>query len=126
VSFKPIGEALPAPQRVLWQEMRTTPAGFVLYGGTALTLRLGHRRSEDFDFFSTGAFEPMQLLSRVSYLRGAKVVQAEINTLTCVADRAGPVPVSFFGGLPLRRIGEPDAHPQNGVQVASLLDLAGC
>ncbi|WP_373321508.1 nucleotidyl transferase AbiEii/AbiGii toxin family protein [Rivihabitans pingtungensis] len=26
--------------------------GFVLYGGTAIALRLGHRESVDFDFFS--------------------------------------------------------------------------
>jgi hypothetical protein len=103
-----------------------TPTNFVLYGGTALALRLGHRQSRDFDFFSAEVFEPDQLLSRVSYLRGAKIVQAEANTLTALIDRSGPVQVSFFGGLGLRRTGEPDICPENHVQVASLLDLAGC
>jgi hypothetical protein len=27
--------------------------GFVLYGGAAIALRLGHRQSVDFDFFSS-------------------------------------------------------------------------
>jgi len=34
--------------------------------------------------------------------------------------------VSFFGGLALKRVSNPDAANDNGVQVASLLDVAGC
>jgi hypothetical protein len=124
--FKPILDVLPQPQRALWEGLQATPADFVLYGGTALALRLGHRQSQDFDFFSAEAFEPEQLLCKVSYLRGAKMVQAGPNTLTAVVDRGGPVQLSFFGGLGLRRTGEPDICPENRVQVASLLDLAGC
>ena len=73
----------------------------------------------------TRAFEPRELLSIVPYLRGATVVREERNTLRCAVDRGGEVRVSFFGGLPLRRIDDPDVA-QNRVQVASLLDLAGC
>ena len=46
-------EILPAPQRRLWDDLKHTPREFVLYGGTAPALRLGHRHSEDFDFFPT-------------------------------------------------------------------------
>jgi hypothetical protein len=53
-------------------------------------------------------------------------MQTAINTLTVVVDRDGPVQLSFFGGLNLRRISEPDCCPGNRVQVASLIDLAGC
>ena len=125
-TFEPIVRVLPKPQRTLWEELRPTPTNFVLYGGTALALRLGHRQSQDFDFFSTGVFEPHELLSTVNYLRGVKVVQAATNTLTVIVDRGAPIQLSFFGGLGLRRIGEPDLCPENQVQVASLLDLAGC
>jgi hypothetical protein len=45
-------EILSPPQRRLWSELKETPQEFVFYGGTALALRLGHRTSEDFDFFS--------------------------------------------------------------------------
>jgi hypothetical protein len=34
---------LPPPQLKLWAELGATPECFTLYGGTALTLRLGHR-----------------------------------------------------------------------------------
>jgi hypothetical protein len=49
--FKPNLSILPEPQRRLWAELSNTPKTFVLYRGTALALRLGHRQSEDFDFF---------------------------------------------------------------------------
>ena len=38
--------------------MKTTPKHFVLYGGIALALRLGHRVSEDFDCFA--AYEALR------------------------------------------------------------------
>jgi len=125
-TFQPILDILPKPQRALWEELKATPPHFVLYGGTALAIRLGHRQSQDFDFFSTPALDSDHLLFGVSYLRGAKVVQAATNTLTVIVDRGAPIQLLFFGGLGLRRIGEPDICPGNQVQVASLLDLAGC
>ena len=96
-AFTPILNALPRAQRTLWEETGGTPTDFVLYGGTAPALRLGHRQSDDFDFFSTRAFEPRELLSIVPYLRGATVVREERNTLRCAADRGGEVRVSFRG-----------------------------
>ena len=48
--FTPKLEILPPSQRRLWDELGHTPKDFVLYGVAALALRLGHRRSEDFDF----------------------------------------------------------------------------
>src|SRR5438552_4093374 len=45
---------LPRPRRAFWQEdLDTLPRGWVLYGGTAIALQLGHRHSRDFDFFSS-------------------------------------------------------------------------
>jgi hypothetical protein len=60
--FNPKLEILPSPQLSLWEELKQTPQHFVLYGGTAMALRLGHRQSEDFDFFSNEGFEPTALL----------------------------------------------------------------
>jgi hypothetical protein len=68
--FNPKLEILPSPQRSLWNQLKQTPQNFVPYGGTAIALRLAHRKSEDFDFFSNERFEPSDLLFRVSYLRG--------------------------------------------------------
>jgi hypothetical protein len=117
-------EILPQAQRRLWNELRNTPQEFVLYGGTALALRLGHRTSEDFDFFSNRPFLPDALRKTIGYLQDAEMRQFEENTLTAMVNRDGPVKVSFFGGLKLNRVQDPDVMPDNGIKVASLLDIA--
>jgi hypothetical protein len=126
MTFSPKLNILPSSQRALWKELKTTPKHFVLYGGTALALRLGHRASEDFDFFTNMILDPQGLVDRVPYLRDGKVTLLRENTLTVVLDRNGPVSVSFFGGLGLTRVSSPDIAIDHGVQVASLLDIAGC
>jgi hypothetical protein len=122
--FTPNLQFLQAAQRRLWDELRHTPREFVLYGGTALALRLGHRHSEVFDFFSNKAFAPDVLLKAIPYLQGAELSQVDTNTLTAIVDRGGPVKVSFFGELKLNRVREPEVAQDNGIQVASLLDVA--
>lgn len=44
--------------------------------------------------------------------------------MTCVADLNGEVRVSFFGGLDLSSVEDPDEAEGPGIPVASLLDLA--
>ena len=122
--FAPKLEILPPAQRRLWEELKHTPKDFVLYGGTALALRLAHRTSEDFDFFSNYSFAPDSLRKAIPYLHQAEMSQFEANTLTAIVDRSGPVKVSFFGGLALNRIQDPDVTLDSGIQVASLLDIA--
>lgn len=122
--FAPKLEILPPAQRRLWEELKHTPTDFVLYGGTALALRLAHRTSEDFDFFSNHSFAPDSLRKAIPYLHQAEMSQFEANTLTAIVDRSGPVKVSFFGGLALNRIQDPDVTLDSGIQVASLLDIA--
>lgn len=120
--FNPQIGILPPAQRSLWPELRETPPTFVLYGGTALALRLGHRQSEDFDFFSNESFDPGDLWKSVAYLRTARIDQRGNNTLSAVVDRGGPVKVSFFGDVRIGHVNEPDVAEQ-GLQIASLLDL---
>jgi len=122
--FTPKLEILPFAQRQLWNELKDTPKEFVLYRGTALALRLGHRSSEDFDFFANHSFAPDVLRKTIPHLRDAEMVQFEHDTLTAIVDRGGPVKVSFFGGLTLNRVQDPDVAPDNGIRVASLLDVA--
>lgn len=122
--LQPRADMLPRAQWRLWRELGGTPGDFVLYGGTALALRLGHRQSIDFDFFSSAQVDSTRLLREVSYLQGAEVVQRSPDTLTCLVDRGGPVRVSFFGGLKLRRVADPDSLAAPAVMIASLLDLA--
>lgn len=121
--FTPNLSILPEPQRRLWAELKDTPKTFVLYGGTALALRLGHRQSEDFDFFSNQSFQPTSLRQSISYLKHAEMTQFQDNTLTAIVDRNGPVKLSFFGSLGIKRVQNPDTADENGIQIASILDL---
>ena len=68
-SFEPRLDILPESLRDLWPELDAVPSDFVLYGGTALALQLGHRVSEDFDFFSSEGFDPNRVKSRLPFLR---------------------------------------------------------
>ncbi len=122
--FEPRLDRLPAPQQRLWNELETVPSGFVLYGGTALALRLGHRVSEDFDFFANQDFTPDTLEREVPFLEGSTRLQSSPNTLVSLVERGGSVKVSFFGGLALRRLQDPEPAKGSSVLVASLLDLA--
>ncbi len=115
---------LPPSQRELWSELAAITPELVLYGGTALALRLGHRTSEDFDFFSNQSFQPDELERRFPFLEGSTRLQSSPNTLVSQIDRNGPVKVSFFGGLTLRRVQDPETVEGPGFPVASLLDLA--
>lgn len=122
--LQPRVDMLPPAQQRLWTELGGTPGDFVLYGGTALALRLGHRQSEDFDFFSSAPVDSTRLLRDVPYLGGAEVLQRSPDTLTCLVDRGGPVRVSFFGGVALRRVSDPETVATPAVAIAALLDLA--
>jgi hypothetical protein len=116
---------LPLPQLRLLPELGVTPESFTLYGGTALTLRLGHRTSVDFDFFSNAPFDPERLASMLPYLKDAERVQVAPDTLTCRVDRGGAVLVSYFGALGLGQVAERDELKGLMLHVASLLDIAG-
>jgi hypothetical protein len=123
--FEPHLEILPAPQRELWTELSSIPGEFVLYGGTALALHLGHRDSIDFDFFSNRALNLSVLEAGIPFLKGARIVQREKNTLSAIVERKGGVKVSFFGVPNLPRLLPPHVVIDNGLRVASLIDLAG-
>jgi hypothetical protein len=118
-------EILPRAQQRLWPELAEIPKHFVLYGGTALALRLGHRSSVDFDFFTSQTFVPEDLLNSLQILRGGRILQNVSQTLTVSVDRGDAIKLSFFGGLPFGRVGEPEITSDGVLKIASLLDLAG-
>jgi hypothetical protein len=113
-------EILPLEQLRLWENRIIQGFNrFCLYGGTALALRMGHRISVDFDFFSNQPFVPLEL--KEDFGLTGEILQAEKNTLTLLVDG---VKVSFFGGLPFGCINPPDSYEK--CSIASLQDLAGC
>lgn len=116
-------DILPAGQRALWDRLGAIPDDFVLYGGTALALHLGHRESLDFDFFSASGFEPSELLRQLRHLgRPEEIRRMAADNLAMVVDG---VQLSFFGGLDLQAVAEPSLASDNGLVVASVFDLGG-
>jgi hypothetical protein len=120
-------DILPESQRRLWPELDAIPSNFVLYGGTALALQLGHRVSEDFDFFSSTSFDPDRLRSQLPFFRDLDPADPDVwvhrkrDNLEAFVNRSGLVKVAFFGGLnALRRI-----RPTTGCRVARAGRFAG-
>ncbi len=126
--LKPHMEVLPPVQQRLWPGLRPAAGlGFVLYGGTAIALRLGHRSSVDFDFFSSQPLARGALLSALPFMARSRVLQDQSDTLTVLAsgenDEAPTVKASFFGGIGFGRVGAPEVTEDGVLQVASLDDL---
>ena len=116
--FAPRLDILPPPQRRLWGELAAVPAEFVLYGGTAIALHLGHRQSVNFDFFGNRPLDPTQLVPAIPFLAGAMVTQREPNSFGCIVDRGGAVKLSFSGLPGIPRLAPPLIAPDNGLRVA--------
>jgi hypothetical protein len=118
-------DVLPPAQQHLWTQFSAAPRlGFVLYGGTAIALHLGHRQSEDFDFFSHEPLDRDALVRSFPFVRGAKIAQDELETFVMTAvTPLGPVKVSFFGGLGIGRVNPPVETRDGTLLVASLDDL---
>lgn len=123
--FEPHWQVLPKAQREIWPLLApSVQMGFVLYGGTAVALRLGHRSSLDFDLFTERPLDPKLMDVQFDFLRRSKVIQQRENTLTVLAPvQSGAVKVSFFGDITNGRIGTPEFTQDGTVKVASLLDL---
>jgi hypothetical protein len=120
-AWRPALSILPIDQARIWPRLAAIPHDFTLYGGTALALRLGHRPSVDFDFFTDREFDALELAASEPLLVRGSVVDIGTDTLVTLVDG---VRLSLFGGLRLPVIERP-AVADNGVAVASLLDLAG-
>jgi hypothetical protein len=120
-TFAPALTRLPTSQRQLWPQLAPLARqGFVLHGGTAIALRLGHRDSVDFDFFTEHPLDRKGLLAALPSLANATTLQDELNTYTTII--CG-VKVSFFGCIDIGRIGHPQITNDGVVIVASLEDL---
>jgi hypothetical protein len=123
--FDPRIDVLPLAQKEIWPQLAPAPdLSFVLYGGTAVALHLGHRVSIDFDFFKAEPLEKARIEASFQFVRNARTIQEDENTLVmAVSMPSGPVKVSFFGGLALGRINDPLRTMDRVLLVASLEDL---
>jgi hypothetical protein len=116
---------LPPAQRRLWPQLRPSVAlGLVLYGGTAVSLHLGHRRSVDFDFFHDRPLDKAAIRAAFPFMTAARTLQESPDTLVVLAAAGrAAVKVSFFGRLRFGRAGDPLLTRDGVLEVASLEDL---
>lgn len=123
--FKARTDILPSAQRCLWPELRGIPGlDFTLYGGTGIALRLGHRDSIDFDFFSEQPLDRPAIRAALPFLGQATALQDHGDAwVVLVPVERGDVKISFFGGIDFGRVGEPEFTDDQVLQVASLDDL---
>jgi len=90
---------------------------FYLAGGTALALRLGHRKSYDFDFFTVEKFNSDFYSDMVKIKFGGVVSSLSEDTVNGIINDIG---ISFFK-YPYRLIRNSDKF--KNIEIASLEDL---
>lgn len=97
---------------------QSLPQNFYLAGGTAAALYLGHRWSEDLDFFTEQEFDLFQLAGKLANIEGFVLTGQEPGTLHCLIK---DVKVSFlYYPYPLLGKGQTYKH----LQLAELKDIA--
>jgi hypothetical protein len=116
---------LPAAQQEIWPHLAPAPQlAFVLYGGTAIALHLGHRESLDFDFFRSDPMDKAQVRKALIFAGQAEILHDAPDTLVILAEMpSGPVKVSFFSGISFGRVNDPLETVDGKLLVASLHDL---
>lgn len=125
-TFSPSLDTLPKPQQEIWPSLKPSISlGFVLYGGTAIALQLGHRESVDFDFFTEKELDKNAIYEKFTFLHNSIVLQDEPNTLSILYKNKEQktVKFSFFGNLSIGRFKEPLMTEDGTLFVASLDDL---
>lgn len=110
-------------QEELWSQLgEQIPKDWILYGDTALGLRMGHRGSPDFELKSAKDFEPELLQDSIPFLRDATVLESARNHLKVAVGGPSPVEMTFYGGQTIAQVHPPD-RANNGLPIASLADL---
>jgi predicted nucleotidyltransferase component of viral defense system len=99
-------------------EIKKVSDNLYLAGGTALSLRLGHRRSYDFDFFTYDKFDSDFFSNMIKLDFGGNVFSLSEDTVNGTINDIG---VSFFR-YPYELIRATDKF--NNIDLASLSDLS--
>jgi hypothetical protein len=115
---------LPRAQKEFWDGFAGgVPPQFVLYGGTAVALRFGHRSSIDFDYFTDQSIGYDSLAKAMPFLAQATVLQRAPDTVVVsMAMPSGEIKLSFFGGFSFGRIGDPE-RVDGKMAIAAPIDL---
>ena len=133
-------DVLPSVQQQLWSHLNgAANLGFVLYGGTAIALRLGHRQSVDFDFFCETPLDRVAIAQAMPFIARSTAIQDANNSWSLLVphdafevesekqadddSQRSDVKISFFGTIGFGRVGEPSMTEDGVMQVASMVDL---
>ncbi len=113
-------ETLPKTTERVLASIKSIPElkNFYLSGGTALALLLGHRESEDLDFFSNKEFSPQSLQQRLSVIGPLQNVEIDEGTLNTFFNN---VKLQFLY-YPYKLIEKPVEW--NGIFLSSVIDIA--
>lgn len=113
-------ETIPQATRLVLDNIIKIPdiKNFYLTGGTALSLMLGHRESEDLDFFIKDHFQPTLLQQKLLQLGKLENVQIDEGTLNLFINK---VKLQFLY-YPYKLLEE--FLPWNGIKLSSMIDIA--
>jgi hypothetical protein len=113
---------LPAKTSVLIADFQKDSPSFLkdfyLSGGTALSLQVGHRESEDLDFFCGKNFDPRQIEIALKNFGPLEETELDKNTLNTYLNG---VKLQFLG-YPYRLIGP--LIDWRGISLSSVVDIA--
>ena len=113
-------ETLPKATKNILNKIKTVPdlQSFYLSGGTALTLQLGHRESEDLDFFTREKFNPQLVQEKLSKINPLESTHIEEGTLNTFLEK---VKLQFLY-YPYNLLEKP--YEWNGINISSVIDIA--
>ncbi|MBI5123102.1 nucleotidyl transferase AbiEii/AbiGii toxin family protein [Candidatus Roizmanbacteria bacterium] len=113
-------ETVPQETQAVLDKIKTIPdiQNFYLSGGTALSLLLGHRESEDLDFFIKTPFQPQELQQKLLNTSNLENVTLDEGTLNFFIDKV-KLQFSYYPYNLLE-----DLIPWNGIHLSSVADIA--
>ncbi|HZE87189.1 MAG TPA: nucleotidyl transferase AbiEii/AbiGii toxin family protein [Methylomirabilota bacterium] len=113
-------ETIPQATQAVLSKIKQLPQldDFYLSGGTALSLYLGHRESEDLDFFTARSFQPEFLQQKLLSYGNLTDVSLEEGTLNCFMD---DVKLQFLY-YPYSLLEQPKRW--NEIKLSALIDIA--
>jgi predicted nucleotidyltransferase component of viral defense system len=130
--FKAQENILPEAQKELWPLLREVPNNFVLYGGTAVALRYGHRQSVDFDFFTsmqyTNLYNKIHEIPFINKLNSTTKKVSDHHIEVILQTKKGEVNITFLNdrNIIAASINPPDIITENMIKIASSVDLMAC
>lgn len=113
-------ETLPKATENILNKIKHIPdlQKFYLSGGTALALQLGHRESEDLDFFTREKFNTQLLQENLSKINPLESTYIEDGTLNTFLEK---VKLQFLY-YPYNLLEQP--YEWNGILISSVIDIA--